>query len=145
MAAELRQLIEPLLAKLDIQWSDSRVQEALGTTEAVQHAVDDPVAFIQSLLSGREGDVGVDSLLADIATAAAPMAIRLAIAQLRPKLEPHLLHHDMKWEDALPALELIDTMEEVQAAIADPEAFLAKVMAAAGPVAIKLLIAKLRP
>ena len=51
----------------------------------------------------------------------------------------------MVWEDALPALELIDTLEEVQAAIADPEAFLTNLASASAPVAIRLAIAKLKP
>ena len=37
------------------------------------------------------------------------------------------------WEDVLPALELVDTPEELQAAFDDPEGFLRNLAVAAGP------------
>ena len=49
-----------------------------------------------------------------------------------------------EWADALPALELVDSLEEIQAALDDPDAFLQSLMAAAGPAAKAMLTAKLR-
>ena len=53
---------------------------------------------------------------------------RIAIGKLRRKLEPVVLRQHLKWEDAVPALELIDSVEELQAAIGDPEGFMQSVM-----------------
>ena len=63
--------------------------------------------------------------------AAGPAAVRFALARLRPKLEHLLAKHHVQWEDAVPALEMIDTLEEMEEAIADPDAFIGKLMAAA--------------
>ena len=51
----------------------------------------------------------------------------------------------LTWEDILPVLEQVDTVEELREALADPEAFFEKLSKAGGPVAKKLLIAKVRP
>ena len=51
----------------------------------------------------------------------------------------------LTWDDVLPAFELIDTMEELQAALEDIEGFLRALASAAGPAAKRLAIARLRP
>ena len=45
----------------------------------------------------------------------------------------------------MPALELMDSAQELEAAIDDPETFLKQLLAAVGPVAKQLALAKLRP
>ena len=47
--------------------------------------------------------------------------IRLAIARLKPVLEPLLERQSLSWKEALPALELIDSLEEVEESLLDPE------------------------
>eukprot|EP01046_Picozoa_sp_COSAG06_P078931 COSAG06_NODE_26456_length_614_cov_1.184466_1_plen_178_part_10 len=70
---------------------------------------------------------------------------KVAIAKLRPKLEPVLMKQGLTFEDVVPALELVDTIEELEAALSDPEAFLQSLESAAGPAAKRLVLSKLRP
>merc|ERR1719316_2556412 len=74
-----------------------------------------------------------------------PAAKKLLIAKLRPKLEPHLERQGLEWCDVVPALELVDSAEELEAAIADPEGFFKSLADSMGPAAKKWLIAKVRP
>ena len=48
-------------------------------------------------------------------------------------------------EDVLPILEAVDSVEELQAAMSNPEAFFEDAASSLGPVAFKLVLAKLRP
>jgi hypothetical protein len=77
--------------------------------------------------------------------AGGPVAIKVAIAKLRAKLEPLVEEQGVAWEDALPVLETVDSLEDLQGALEAPEVFLQQLMEAGGPAAIKLAIAKLRP
>ena len=72
-------------------------------------------------------------------------AIKLLVARLKPKLGPLLKQQQLDWSDVLPALELIDSRQELQAAMDEPEAFLTRLADAATPAAIKLLVARLKP
>ena len=68
------------------------------------------------------------------------------VVKLRPKLEPTLKAQSLTWDDVLPALHELDTLEKLQGAATDPEGFLLKTMEqVAGPAAIKLALGKLRP
>eukprot|EP01045_Picozoa_sp_COSAG04_P021413 COSAG04_NODE_2301_length_4364_cov_1.731770_2_plen_339_part_00 len=69
----------------------------------------------------------------------------LLMPKLRPVLEPLLSARGIDWNDAVPALELVDTVEELAAAAEDPEGFLERLLSAAGPAAKKMAIARLRP
>ena len=71
-------------------------------------------------------------------------AWRMAIAKLRPKLECELAKWHVTWDDVLPVLRLVDSLEELQAALEDPDGFLTKLASAAGPAAKRFLVAKLR-
>jgi hypothetical protein len=73
-----------------------------------------------------------------------PVAIKVAIAKLRGKLEPLVEKQGVAWEDALPVLETVDSLDDLREALEAPEAFLQQLMEAGGPAAIKLAIAKLR-
>ena len=86
-----------------------------------------------------------ESLLTRLLSAVGPVGKRVALARLRPKLEPAVVRLGLAWEDATPAMQLVDSLEELQAAVAAPEAFLQKLQAAAGPAAKALLVARLRP
>ena len=50
----------------------------------------------------------------------------MAIAKLGPKLAPWLAKHGLALQDVLPVLELVDSVEELAAALAEPEAFLVR-------------------
>eukprot|EP01045_Picozoa_sp_COSAG04_P011113 COSAG04_NODE_707_length_10916_cov_5.167052_2_plen_767_part_00 len=129
-AAKLRPSLEPKLIKRNLQWADVLpALELIDTIAELEAAVDDPDAFVASLLS-----------------AVGPVGKRVALAKLRPLLEPKLIkQHSLVWEDALAAIELVDSVEEIQAAVDDPDAFMQRLMEAAGPAAKAMLIAKLRP
>ena len=128
-AAKLRPKLEPKLAKHELEWADVMpALELMDTVEELEAAIDDPEAFCRRLLS-----------------AVGPVGKRIALAKLRPKLEATLATgHGLLWADALPALELVDSLDEIQAAVDDPEAFLLQIIAAAGPAAKAMLMAKLR-
>ncbi len=111
--------------------------EAVDTIEELQAAINDPEAFMSRLLQAGT------PLARKLAMQAAKRAI---IARLRPALEPHLAKQHLAWADVLPALEAIDTLEELEAAISEPETFLSQLMATVvGPAARKMVIARLRP
>ena len=78
----------------------------------------------------REGDAlereWFERFLKGLVDAASPAAKRLAIATLKPVLCEKLPELDLglTWSDVLPALELVDTAEELQDALIKPDAFL---------------------
>ena len=78
----------------------------------------------------------------ELATASTPVARKWALAKARPRIEPELKKQGLAWEDVLPILETIDTVEEIQQAIDDPEAFMRKLATASGPAARKVALAK---
>ena len=81
----------------------------------------------------------------EIASASGPAARRFLIAKIRRPLEPVANTNGLSWEDVLPALECVDTIAELKAAVTAPEAFLETAASSLGPVAFKLALAKLRP
>ena len=113
--AKLRPRLEPVAKKHGVAWEDLLpVLQAVDSVEELQAAAEDPEGF-----------------LLRIADAATPAAKALAIAKLRPKLEPLAKKRGLTWEDLLPVLELVDSVEELQAAVNDPEAFLLRMADAA--------------
>ena len=58
-----------------------------------------------------------------------PAAMAAAIAKLRPHIEAKVNAHGLTWDDVLPAIELIDSVDEILAAIDDAEAFLSRLLA----------------
>jgi hypothetical protein len=126
---QLRPIVEPLLHKMHITWDDLQPAIAqVNNIDEMRNAIDDPHAFIDRLLASTGA-----------------LAIKLAMTKLRPKLEPLLAAQSLTWEDALPALDLVRSLEQLQEALEEPAAFLAKLMASAGPVGLRLAMAKLRP
>ena len=73
------------------------------------------------------------------------MGIQLAAAKLRPTLQPKTDALGLLWADVLPALRLVDSIDELTAATEDPEAFLEKLMHEVGPAAKQMALARLRP
>jgi fructose-specific component phosphotransferase system IIB-like protein len=129
LVAKLRPKLESLLAQHSLTWEDAvPALELVKSVEELQAALEDPGVF-----------------LAKLTTSVGPVALRLAVAKLQPKLEPLLTQHSLTWADMLPALELVKSLEELQAAVANPEAFLAQLVQSAGPAAVRFAIAQLRP
>ena len=55
-----------------------------------------------------------------------------------PKLEPLLAsRHAMSWEDALPALELVESIAELEAALEDPAALIQQITEFVDPAIIE--------
>ena len=133
---DLKRLFKDLRTIVGVEDSDDEEEEEDDSEEAEEDAeADDGEDQEQEQLEDQDDeDVELGT-----------MALQLAIDELRPKVEPLLAKILLTWEDVLPALELIDTLEEIQEAIADPEAFLTNLASAAGPVAIRFAITKLRP
>jgi hypothetical protein len=129
LIVKMRPKIEPVIKKKGLTWED--VLPALGLIDSVaklEAAISDPDAFLDTLASIGGG-----------------VARRLLIAKMRPKIEPVIKKKGLTWEDVLPALDLINTAEEVIEGAKDPEAFFQKLLSATSPVAIRLAICKLRP
>jgi hypothetical protein len=64
--------------------------------------------------------------MGELADAALKAAIKSAVAKLKPRIEPELEQYGLGWEIVEPAIEMVDTVEEIQAAVANPEEFLQK-------------------
>jgi hypothetical protein len=72
-------------------------------------------------------------------------ALMVAVGKLRPALEPIATKQGLLWEeDVVPVLELIDSSEEIEAAMGDPAAFMDCIKKTAGPAAKKLEAAHTR-
>jgi hypothetical protein len=85
------------------------------------------------------------AFLERIAQASGPAAKKLAIMHLKPKLEPYLRKTGgLEWADVLPALEEVDSIDELQEAVADPAGFLERLASVGGAAAKKLAIMYLR-
>lgn len=110
-------------------WTDVLAAiELVDELSELQTAFDNPPAFLRR-----------------VEAAATPTCRRFLVAKLRPRLEPITNQQGLDWADVLRALEAIDEPSELKEALSDPDAFLQRLAAAAGPVAKKLLIARLRP
>jgi len=128
--AKLRPKLKNYLATYDLDWAD--VQPAF---EAVEISTDQL----------KEALLDVEGFLRKLSTDFVQVGMKLAIAKLKPKLSRDLKKHHLDWADVKPALELVDTLEELQAALQNTQGFLQALLAKAGGPAKKLVIAKLRP
>eukprot|EP01043_Picozoa_sp_COSAG02_P048808 COSAG02_NODE_4836_length_4923_cov_5.490257_1_plen_341_part_10 len=99
-----RPVVEPLLQKHGLTWTQVQTLLKTFSIQQIQSIIGDPEAFLQSMI-----------------TATGPYARHVALSKLQPLIEPLLLTHGLTWDDAVPALELIDSLEELQAALEDPE------------------------
>lgn len=78
------------------------------------------------------------------ADAGGPAARRFLLAKLRPVLEPPAEKLGLIWSDVLAVLQLVDSVEELQAAMNDPQGFFERLASSLGPAATRLVLAKLR-
>ena len=129
LVAQLRPKIQPITQRIGLTWDDVLTAlEMIDTVEELQAAFSDPEAFLEALVN-----------------AGGPAAKRMLLAKLRPRLQPIFSKEGLEWADALVAFELIDELSELHAAIANPAAFLERVIAGSGDVAKRMVLAKLRP
>ena len=117
LIAELRPRLEPLLESRGLTWEGvAAVVDKVGGLAELQAALDDPEAFVQKLLEM----VG-------------PAVIKLAIMKLRAKIEPLAAEQGLAWEDVLPVLETVDSVEELRVALDDPEGLVQTLLSGTDP------------
>ena len=119
--------VEPLLQGRGLAWEDM------------------PFDMIDEVSEIKAAAEDLDAFMKRLAEAGGPVARKLLLGQLRPRLEPPLRTRGLAWEDALPLFETLDTLDEVRAAVDDLDAFLKRLTNAGGAGARKLVLAKLRP
>jgi hypothetical protein len=109
LLAQARPALQPYVQEAGLTWDEAvPVFEKLDSRDDVQRAIDDP-----------------DTFMASLAVAATPAAKRLLIAKARPMLQPYVQEAGSTWDEVVPVLEQLDSREEVQKAIDDPEMFMA--------------------
>eukprot|EP01047_Picozoa_sp_COSAG01_P030398 COSAG01_NODE_2119_length_8380_cov_44.533510_1_plen_1073_part_10 len=128
---ELRPRLEPELLSRNLTWDDVKPAiDLIDTVAELRQAVRFPEQFLRNL----ERSVSA-------------AAKHYVILQLRAKLEPELSRTcGMTWQDVLPALQLVDTVSELRAAIDDPNKLLERLggNTTAGSAAKLFLVAKLK-
>eukprot|EP01043_Picozoa_sp_COSAG02_P035692 COSAG02_NODE_2571_length_8501_cov_23.319567_3_plen_1765_part_00 len=129
--AKLRKFLEPALLRKGITWSDGlrSVRAVMDMGQLTWDIMED--AHLLLYKWDEYLPQTADQLLAD----AGPAAKKLAAIKLRPALEPLLAKRHLAWEDIQPALELVDSVEELESVMSDPEEFLRKLMVSTGPAA----------
>ena len=126
---------EPLskpLAKIGLEFED--VEPVLGlidSMEKLQQAVTEPEAFLEELQ--QEGGA---------------IGMRIALVNAKKALSMPLEKAGLDWEDVESAIEAIDSIEELQQAVADPDALFDKLEQVGGTAATKVakkrLLARLK-
>merc|ERR1719174_513640 len=107
---KLRPKLEPHLEQQGLTFEDVRpALEQVDTIKKLQAAFKNPSEFLEKL-----------------ARSTGPAAKKYAMMKLRPKLKPHLEEQGLTFEDVRPALEQVDTIEELRDAVANPSEFLYK-------------------
>ena len=86
-----------------------RLCEARKSGRGARGHVDDPDAFLQQVIA-----------------AAGPAAKAMLTAKLRGLLIPIVAKRGLVWEDIALQMEMVSSMEDLEQAMADPEAFLAQ-------------------
>merc|ERR1719265_528796 len=76
---------------------------------------------------------------------AGQVAKKMLLIKVKPVVEPYLQQQGMIWVDVEPALELVASLKQLEEALSNPEAFFKKLLKEGGPVAKRILSAKLRP
>merc|ERR1719162_1453172 len=112
LIANLRPLLQATLHKNNLEWEDVQpILETIDSVDELKAAAADPAAFFSRL-----SDLG------------GPAAVRLRIAMLKKPMVPVLAERGLAWGDVLPVLQLVDSVDELKAAAADPAAFFASAL-----------------
>jgi hypothetical protein len=105
--------------------------------------IDVDEAALRENLSQLLGAFGVSAKQADMLLDSAGLG--LMIWCLQPVLEPAIAKHGFTWEDVLPVLETVDSIDELKAAVKEPVAFLERIAEGSHLIAKKLAIMHLKP
>jgi hypothetical protein len=152
---KLRPQLEPVLLDHGVTWEQAEpLLSQLTSIDRLQAAVDNPQSFVRELLS-----------------ASGPAAKALAIAKLRPVLAPLLIERGIlgdatqtvagkvsgtvdgvtasvqlpQWDSFVPVLSFIDTVDELQAAIENPQRLVDNLLSVASAASKAFAIARLQP
>ena len=97
-------MLEPRLPE-PLTWDDVQTAlELVDTVDELRDAVEHPEVFLHQLLEEAVG----------------PAAVKMALARLKPVLEPRL-PEPLTWDDVRPVLESMSA-EELRSALDEPEA-----------------------
>ena len=122
---KLKQKLKPITDKRQLPWAVVEAQiDALDSVEELEAALED-----------------VDVFLLKVADAAVIAMVEL----LKQKLKPVCEARGLPWEVVEPPIDELDTLQELQQALSDGEAFLDKVLETAVPTLVAMLKAKLQP
>lgn len=125
----LKLALEPVVLAQGLDWNC--VQPAIDTIRDVNllnSAISDPGAFLEIMAEANE-----------------PLNQKLAIARLKPELEPLVVKDALAWSDVEPALCSIDNIEILTAARTDPTEFFSALKERHEPLAKQIAVLKLRP
>lgn len=129
MLKQARKVLKPQVEKQGLEWKEvEKLLKHYKTNEELAWVVLNPSALMKQLKDAG-GELGRQWLL----------------GQARHVLEPQLHERGLTWEDAKPAIEMIDSVEELRRAAEDPAAFLTNLASLARPIAMRWLLATLRP
>eukprot|EP00928_Gymnodinium_smaydae_P041046 TRINITY_DN27796_c0_g1_i1.p1 TRINITY_DN27796_c0_g1~~TRINITY_DN27796_c0_g1_i1.p1 ORF type:complete len:763 (+),score=208.02 TRINITY_DN27796_c0_g1_i1:103-2289(+) len=129
LLAQMRPIVEPILQTQALLWQDVKpALELVQSIEDLRASLDDMPTFLE-----------------EMAKSAGPSGKRFLIAQVRSVVEPVLRRQGLTWQDILPGLELVDNVDELKLALADPERFFEEMIASLSPAARTLFLARLRP
>ncbi len=112
LEVKVRPALEPVLFEYRLTWEETRpVLELVDSNEELGRALLYPRGFLEELEAG--------------AGSAARKFLHVRIrAVLEPLLAPASTRTSLTWDDVRPNIELMDSCDELRAAIADPHAFL---------------------
>jgi hypothetical protein len=125
----IRPKIEPVLERHGVSWEQAR--------EMIHK-----MCSIKQLYAALEDN---ESFTKEIVAWMGPIIKQRCLALLQPTLEPVLLQQGVTWEHAEPLLSSLTDIDKLQAAVQNPESFVAELLSASGPPAKALAIAKLKP
>merc|ERR1719162_2575461 len=128
--ALLKPVLTPIIEKTcqGVSWNQVHHQLQKLTIEELRAGLSEPIAFVETVLKGLLRTFGKQAL----------------IANLKPLLQETLHKNNLVWKDVQPILVTIDIVGALEAAAADPAAFLSRLSDLGGPVAFRLRIAMLK-
>ena len=138
-------IAELLLIQMERQSAQIEQTEKLVSLLAADRVATTSTQLKENHTSASEAVASATGLAVDPEAWVKKKVMDKAMAAVRKVLEPVLKAKGLVWEDASPALELMDTVDEVTAAVQDPESFLEQLAQASHPLAVKIVLSKLRP
>lgn len=151
--AELAEKASPAASKLLLALARPHIEKKL-PSPLKWTDVEPVMVLITDVTELREAASDPQAFLEKLAETGGTAGIRYLIAQSRVPLEPLLENvYNLSWDEVLPALQLIDSVEDIKRAMEDPQEFLNSLLdeslVLAGSkleeVAVSLFIAKVKP